>query len=79
MPVASTRAEYLSNAASPAEVAEQGRSRGEPALLDRLEAMKVHLLRARPHSGNDALRILRAAFPDAPLAERVRVIDGLPR
>lgn len=54
-------------------------SEGEPTALGiagldtaRMQAMREHLLRARPGSGNEALRVLRRAFPDAPLAERVR-------
>lgn len=37
----------------------------------RLKAMREHLVRARPASGNEALQVLRRAFPDTPLAERV--------
>lgn len=43
----------------------------------RLDAMRRHLLSARPTSGNEALRLLRAAFPDAPLAERVQAAGGI--
>jgi hypothetical protein len=48
-------------------------------VVDRLEAMRRHLSAARPASGNEALRILRAAFPDVPLAERVEVAGALDR
>lgn len=36
-----------------------------------IDEMRAFLVRARPGSAADALRLLRAAFPDAPLAERV--------
>lgn len=36
-----------------------------------VDEMRAFLARARPGSAADALRLLRAAFPDAPLAERV--------
>jgi hypothetical protein len=48
-------------------------------VVDRLEAMRRHLSAARPESGNEALRILRAAFPDVPLAERVEAAGALDR
>ncbi|HUG61400.1 MAG TPA: hypothetical protein VMP03_06125 [Methylomirabilota bacterium] len=48
-------------------------------VADRLEAMRRHLTAARPTSGNEALRLLRTAFPFAPLAERVRAADGIDR
>lgn len=45
----------------------------------RLAAMRRHLEAARPASGNEALRLLRQAFPDTPLAERVKAADGIDR
>lgn len=47
-----------------------------PAML---EAMAAHLRAARPTSGNEALRLLRAAFPYVPLADRVRAADQAQR
>lgn len=44
-----------------------------PAAL--VEAMAAHLRANRPSSGNEALRLLRAAFPYVPLADRVRAAD----
>lgn len=43
----------------------------------RLEAMRTHLKAVRPFSGNEALKVLRRAFPDAPLAERVHAVQAL--
>jgi hypothetical protein len=48
-------------------------------VTDRLEAMRRHLTAARPASGNEALRLLRAAFPHAPLAERVKAAETIDR
>ena len=45
----------------------------------RVDAMRRHLVATRPSSGNEALRILRAAFPFAPLAERVEAANGIDR
>lgn len=41
--------------------------------------MREHLRVARPTSGNEALRLLRAAYPDVPLADRVRVAGEMNR
>lgn len=49
------------------------------ATLNRLEAMRRHLTAARPTSGNEALKLLRSAFPEAPLAERVEAAGSLDR
>lgn len=38
--------------------------------------MREHLRVARPTSGPDALRILRAAFPETRLADRVRAAEA---
>jgi hypothetical protein len=51
----------------------------DPAATRRLEAMRAHLLAARPGSGNEALRLLRAAFPHSPLGERVQAADEASR
>ncbi len=45
----------------------------------RLAAMRRHLEATRPASGNEALRLLRQAFPDTPLADRVKAADGIHR
>lgn len=45
------------------------RRAGEPAALSHL--MSQHLAHARPRSDAEALRLLRQAFPAAPLAARV--------
>lgn len=42
---------------------------GEPA--GSMAEMKAYLARLRPESAAEALRLLRAAFPDAPLGARV--------
>ena len=39
------------------------------------DAMRAHLTLARPQTGYEALRVLRAAFPQIPLAERVKAIS----
>jgi hypothetical protein len=62
----------------PRRVAGPGPGIGAEA-ADRLEAMRRHLTAARPTSGNEALRLLRAAFPHAPLAERVKAAEGIDR
>lgn len=54
----------------PAAVVDEGR-------LARFAAMRDHLIAARPTSGNEALRVLRAAFPQAPLADRVEAASRL--
>jgi hypothetical protein len=51
----------------------------DAAVTARLEAMRSHLLANRPGSGNEALRLLRDAFPHAPLGERVRAADEATR
>lgn len=51
----------------------------EDPVQDRVEAMRRHLAAARPSSGNEALRLLRAAFPETPLAERVKAAEGIDR
>lgn len=45
--------------------------------LGLLAEMREHLRTARPSSGNEALRLLRAAYPDVPLADRVRIADEM--
>jgi hypothetical protein len=55
---------------------------GEPLpdpVLERLEAMRRHLSESSPQSGNEALRLLREAFPDAPLADRARALASIAR
>lgn len=54
-------------------------SRGpsEPASLAHL--MTKHLVAARPRSDAEALRLLRQAFPGAPLAARVAAMAGWAR
>lgn len=42
------------------------------AVVGELEAMRRFLETNRPSSGNEALRLLRAAFPDTPLDLRVK-------
>lgn len=58
---------------APARPSAYGESEAFPS--GRLEAMRRHLVAARPASGNEALRLLRAAFPHVPLAERVRAAE----
>ncbi|WP_181702575.1 hypothetical protein [Chthonobacter albigriseus] len=41
--------------------------------LSLMTQMRDHLRSGRPTSGNEALRMLRSAFPDVPLADRARV------
>lgn len=40
------------------------------------EAMRRFLVEQRPTSGNEALRMLRSAFPDTPLGERVKAAES---
>lgn len=47
-----------------------------PSLDDEAALMRRHLDRARPPSDAEALRLLREAFPGAPLAARVAAISG---
>ena len=47
--------------------------------VERLQAMRDHLARSKPQSGNEALGLLRRAFPYAPLAERVQIVDEVSR
>jgi hypothetical protein len=49
----------------------------EPASLTHL--MSNHLAAARPRSDAEALRLLRQAFPGAPLAARVAAMAGWTR
>lgn len=49
----------------------------EPARSNRLYEMRDHLRAAKPQSGNEALRLLRAAFPQTPLSERVEAARTL--
>ncbi|MDF2994616.1 MAG: putative transferase [Xanthobacteraceae bacterium] len=53
------------------------RSPSEPASLAHL--MTKHLAAARPRSDAEALRLLRQAFPGAPLAARVAAMAGWSR
>ena len=49
----------------------------ERATLDsRIAEMRAHLARMRPASDAEALRTLRAAFPDASLATRVAAMSA---
>ncbi len=49
----------------------------DPALEARLTAMRGFLARMRPGSDSEALRALRAAFPETSLTERVAVLAGV--
>lgn len=43
------------------------------------EAMTEHLRAERPQSDSEALRLLRRAFPDSPLTQRVIALAGMMR
>ncbi|ODN70607.1 hypothetical protein [Methylobrevis pamukkalensis] len=86
MAVIAKREEHLSNDVSAASVghampmimsADARVSRERGAVVRRLDAMKDHLLTFQPASGNEALKLLRAAFPDSPLSERVAALGVL--
>ena len=47
-----------------------------PILEDRVAAMRAMLASIRPGSDAEALKALRAAFPETTLAERVAVLAG---
>lgn len=47
-----------------------------PALETRLTAMRALVARLEPGSDAEALRLLRAAFPETSLAERVTALAG---
>jgi len=49
----------------------------ENVLRDRLDEMTAHLRTFHPVSGNEALKLLRSAFPDSPLADRVKALQSL--
>ncbi len=51
----------------------------EPGEAEMTRAMVERILRLDPKSGAEALRQLRAAFPDAPLALRVAALGMLMR
>jgi len=83
MPLSSAVARHRPEIAAPAAEAQPARGGAaapiDPAATKRLEAMRAHLLAARPASGNEALRLLRAAFPHSPLGERVQAADEASR
>lgn len=41
--------------------------------------MGAYLARIRPQSAAEALRLLRSAYPDATLTQRVTAFDSMPR
>ena len=43
------------------------------------QAMTRHLQAERPQSDSEALRLLRRAFPDSPLTQRVIALAGMMR
>lgn len=59
------------------EVPPSSSERGwNPLIEDRVAGMRAMLATMRPGSDAEALRALRAAFPEATLAERVAVLAG---
>ncbi|SON55978.1 hypothetical protein HDIA_2437 [Hartmannibacter diazotrophicus] len=55
----------------PAHLNERRMARGNLSSAQRVELMRDYLNASSPASGNEALRLLRDAFPDTPLSERV--------
>jgi hypothetical protein len=54
----------------------QARPSYEEELERRIAGMRALLLALEPDSDAEALRVLREAFPDLPLAERVKACAG---
>jgi hypothetical protein len=48
----------------------------EKELEERIAGMRAFLVALEPDSDAEALRLLREAFPDLPLAERVKACAG---
>lgn len=75
MPYQSRHSSDTVRAVVAAEISSEA-SRGD-TLEVRLAAMRAVLARARPGSDAEALRILRSAFPESSLTERVAILAGV--